>query len=119
MIERDPAEEEGREPRDLVADRAIDEDRRPGNRGRRDPRHRGGDSRAEGKPLPQALPVLPLKATVTFPDTLTPLAVGQPRSIKLVDDVLSGERTLVMVASRDPEADEPGPDSSTTSGSWA
>jgi ATP-dependent Lon protease len=56
------------------------------------------------------LPVLPLKATVTFPDTLTPLAVGQPRSIKLVDDVLSGERTLVMVASRDPETDEPGPD---------
>ena len=54
--------------------------------------------------------MLPLKATVTFPDTLTPLAVGQPRSIKLVDDVLSGERTLVMVASRDPEADEPGPD---------
>jgi len=64
----------------------------------------------EGKPLPQALPVLPLKATVTYPDTLTPLAVGQPRSIKLVDDVLSGERTLVMVASRDPEEEEPGPD---------
>ena len=64
----------------------------------------------EGKPLPQALPVLPLKETVTFPDTLTPLAVGQPRSIKLVDDVLSGERMLAMVASRDPENEEPGPD---------
>src|ERR671911_2057762 len=63
----------------------------------------------EGKPLPQALPILPLKATVTYPDTLTPLAVGQPRSVKLVNDVLSGERTLAMVASRDPEADEPGP----------
>ena len=65
---------------------------------------------SEGKPLPGALPILPLKETVTFPDTLTPLAVAQPRSIKLVDDVLSGERTLVMVASRDPELDEPGPD---------
>src|SRR3990172_1158036 len=64
---------------------------------------------SEGKPLPGALPILPLKETVTFPDTLTPLAVGQPRSIKLVDDVLSAERTLVMVASRDPELDEPGP----------
>ncbi|MGH2989087.1 MAG: endopeptidase La [Solirubrobacterales bacterium] len=64
----------------------------------------------EGKPLPQALPILPLKSTVTYPDTLTPLAVGQPRSIELVDDVLSGERTLVMVASRDPESDEPGPE---------
>ena len=63
-----------------------------------------------GRPLPGALPVLPLKDMVTFPDTLTPLAVGQPRSIKLVNDVLSGERTLVMVASRQTELDEPGPD---------
>jgi ATP-dependent Lon protease len=63
-----------------------------------------------GQPLPGALPVLPLKDMVTFPDALTPLAVGQPRSMKLVNDVLSGERTLVMVASRDPELDEPGPD---------
>ncbi|MDX6653287.1 MAG: ATP-dependent Lon protease, partial [Solirubrobacterales bacterium] len=61
-------------------------------------------------PLPDALPVLPLRETVTFPDTLTPLAVGQPRSIKLVDDVLNGNRQLVMAASRDPELDEPGPD---------
>src|SRR5688572_2697655 len=64
----------------------------------------------EGKALPAALPVLPLKDMVTFPDTLTPLAVGQPRSIKLINDVLSGERMIVMVASRDPELDEPGPD---------
>jgi ATP-dependent Lon protease len=63
-----------------------------------------------GQPLPAALPVLPLRETVAYPDTLTPLAVGQPRSVKLVNDVLSGERTLVMVASRDPELDEPGPD---------
>ena len=31
-------------------------------------------------PLPDALPVLPLRETVTFPDTMTPLAVGQERS---------------------------------------
>jgi ATP-dependent Lon protease len=66
------------------------------------------DSAAQ--PLPGALPVLPLKDMVTFPDALTPLAVGQPRSVRLVNDVLSGERTLVMVAARDPELDEPGPD---------
>jgi ATP-dependent Lon protease len=65
---------------------------------------------AEGHPLPEALPVLPLKGMVVYPDTMTPLAVGQERSIKLVNDVLSGERMLVMVASRDPEVDEPGPD---------
>jgi ATP-dependent Lon protease len=62
------------------------------------------------EPLPDALPVLPLRETVTYPDTLTPLAVGQERSIKLVNDVLSGNRMLVMVGSRDPENDAPGPD---------
>ncbi len=61
-------------------------------------------------PLPDALPVLPLRETVTFPDTMTPLAVGQERSIKLVNDVLGANRMLVMVASRDPENEEPGPE---------
>jgi len=41
-----------------------------------------------GAPLPEALPVLPLRDTVAFPETLAPLAVGQERSIHLVDDVL-------------------------------
>jgi ATP-dependent Lon protease len=62
------------------------------------------------RPLPQALPVLPLRESVPFPDTLTPLAVGQERSVRLVNDVLGGNRMLVMVASRDPEIESPGPD---------
>jgi ATP-dependent Lon protease len=61
-------------------------------------------------PLPAALPVLPLKDAVAYPDTLSPLAIGEPRSIKLIDDVLGGTRTLALVASRDPELSEPGPD---------
>jgi len=61
------------------------------------------------EPLPDALPILPLRETVTYPDTLTPLAVGQERSINLVNDVLSGNRMLAMVASKDPENDAPGP----------
>jgi ATP-dependent Lon protease len=58
---------------------------------------------------PDLLPVLPLRDTVTFPDTLTPLAVGQERSIQLVNDVLARDRQLVMVASKDPDAEAPGP----------
>jgi ATP-dependent Lon protease len=60
--------------------------------------------------VPGVLPVLPLRETVPLPDTLTPLAVGQERSVRLVDDVLRGDRMLVMVASRDPEVEAPGPD---------
>jgi ATP-dependent Lon protease len=64
----------------------------------------------QDQPLPGALPVLPLREIVAYPDTLTPLAIGQERSVKLVNDILSGERQLVLVASRNPELEEPGPD---------
>jgi ATP-dependent Lon protease len=66
-------------------------------------------SEQQAQPLPSALPVLPLKETVPYPDTLTPLAVGQERSIRLVNDVLSGERMLALVASRDASVEQPGP----------
>ena len=42
------------------------------------------------------LPVLPLKETVVFPESMTPLAVGQERSVRLIDDVVSGERMLAL-----------------------
>ena len=71
----------------------------------------GGREVPMGAPaLPEKLGVLPLRETVTFPDTLTPLAVGQERSIRLINDVLAGDRMIVMVASRDPEQESPGPD---------
>ena len=76
----------------------------------RDARRRREDVALGAPPLPDALPVLPLRDTVTFPDTLTPLAVGQERSIQLVNDVLAGDRMLVMVGSKDPELETPGPD---------
>ena len=60
--------------------------------------------------LPEQLPVLPLRDTVTYPDTLTPLAVGQERSIQLVNDILTGDRMLVMLGSKDPDLETPGPD---------
>jgi ATP-dependent Lon protease len=62
------------------------------------------------QPRPDALPVLPLRDLVAYPDTLTPLAIGQERSVRLVNDVMSGERQLVLVAATDPELEEPPPD---------
>ncbi|HYH60349.1 MAG TPA: LON peptidase substrate-binding domain-containing protein, partial [Solirubrobacterales bacterium] len=61
-------------------------------------------------PRPDALPVLPLRDLVAYPDTLTPLAIGQERSMRLINEIMSGERQLVLVAARDPEPEEPGPD---------
>ncbi|HZT85528.1 MAG TPA: endopeptidase La, partial [Gaiellaceae bacterium] len=58
--------------------------------------------------LPQVLPVLPLKETVVFPESMAPLAIGQERSIKLIDDVVGGDRLLALVTVRDEDADTPG-----------
>ena len=58
--------------------------------------------------IPAELPVLPLKETVVFPDSMTPLAIGQERSIQLVDDVVSGERLLALVTVRDADNEAPG-----------
>jgi ATP-dependent Lon protease len=58
--------------------------------------------------LPAALPVLPLKETVVFPQSMTPLAIGQERSIKLVDDAVSGDRMLALVTVKNEEPEVPG-----------
>jgi ATP-dependent Lon protease len=51
------------------------------------------------------LPILPLKETVVFPGSMTPLAIGQERSIQLVDEAVAKERTIALVTTRDSEVD--------------
>ncbi|NPV68583.1 MAG: endopeptidase La [Anaerolineae bacterium] len=59
--------------------------------------------------LPETLPILPLRGVVMYPYTAIPLTVGQPRSIRLIDDVASKERLIGLVAAHDPENEQPGP----------
>ena len=55
--------------------------------------------------IPDALPVLPLRDVLVLPLTAVPLAVGQPRSLRLVDDAMRGNRLLALAAQRDPKAE--------------
>ncbi|MFN2300054.1 MAG: endopeptidase La, partial [Anaerolineales bacterium] len=59
--------------------------------------------------IPETLPILPLRGVVVYPQTVVPLTVGQPRSIRLVDDATVGERVIGLVTSKDPELSTPGP----------
>lgn len=60
--------------------------------------------------IPDILPILPLRGLVVYPETAVPLTIGQPRSIRLVDDVVSGDDRLIgLVTSRDPELEIPEP----------
>ena len=66
------------------------------------------EERIEELELPDELPVLPLKETVVFPQSMTPLAIGQDRSIKLIEDAVDGERLVALVTVKNPEAEQPG-----------
>jgi ATP-dependent Lon protease len=58
--------------------------------------------------IPDALPILPLRDGVVYPQTAVPLAVAQPRSVRLVDEVMRGNRLLALVAQRDPQQEPAG-----------
>jgi len=60
--------------------------------------------------IPDVLPVLPLKEVVIYPFAVQPLGVGQERSIRLIDDVMRGDRLVVLVAQKSAEMEQAGPD---------
>ncbi len=55
------------------------------------------------------LPVLPLRGTVVFPQTVVPLAAAQARSLRLIDEVMSGDRSVGVVLQHDAEQEGAGP----------
>jgi ATP-dependent Lon protease len=59
---------------------------------------------------PEELAILPLRGVVVYPLTFQALNVGQPRSIQLVDDATVKKQMIGLVAARDAEIEEPGPD---------
>ena len=60
--------------------------------------------------IPEELAILPLRGVVVYPLTFQALNVGQPRSIQLVDDATVSKQLIGLVAARDAEIEEPGPD---------
>ena len=67
----------------------------------------------------EVLPVLPLRGTVVLPLTMVPLAAGQPRSLRLIDSVASGDRRIVLVMQHDDGQTDAGPDDVRTIGTLA
>ena len=60
--------------------------------------------------LPETLPILPLRGMVVYPKTAVPITIGQPRSIRLVDAVMAGDRLIGLLTSKDSENENPKPD---------
>ena len=64
--------------------------------------------RRKKKPAAAELPVLPVRNTVLFPHVVAPLFVDRDRSMRAIEDSMGGERSLVVLAQRDPEVQRPG-----------
>jgi ATP-dependent Lon protease len=67
-------------------------------------------SRFSSRSLPERLPILGLSDIVIFPGAVVPLLVETGPSLKLVDDLVVGDRLLGAVLQRNPDVAEPGPD---------
>jgi ATP-dependent Lon protease len=67
-------------------------------------------ARPDEEAVAEVLPILPLKETVVFPDSMTPLAVGQERSIQLVDEAVANDSTIALVTTRNAEEEATGAD---------
>jgi len=67
-------------------------------------------TRFSSRSLPERLPILGLSDIVIFPGAVVPLLVETGPSLKLVDDLVVGDRLLGAVLQRNQEVAEPGPD---------
>ncbi len=70
-------------------------------------------------PIPDILPVLPLKDVVVFPYIILPLSVSREKSINAVDAALAEQRIIMLVAQKDGQNDTPRPDELYTVGTVA
>ena len=65
---------------------------------------------AEPAALPDVLPVLPVRDLVVYPHVVLPLAAANERDARLINDVVVGNRMMVVVAVKAPEVEEPAAD---------
>ncbi|MCA0269924.1 MAG: endopeptidase La [Bacteroidetes bacterium] len=69
--------------------------------------------------LPETLPILTLRNTVLFPGVVLPITVGRDTSLKLVKDAFAADKLIGVVAQKDADTEEPGPDDLHTTGTLA
>jgi ATP-dependent Lon protease len=66
--------------------------------------------RISSRSLPENLPILGLSDIVIFPGAVVPLLVETGPSLKLIDDIVAGDRLFAAVLQRKPEIAEPLPE---------
>jgi len=68
-----------------------------------------GSAVPDEEKMPESVPILPLRNAVLTPMTGLPLEASQPRSLRLIDAVVNGDRRVVFVAQKDKDLEGAGP----------
>ncbi|HWY99232.1 MAG TPA: LON peptidase substrate-binding domain-containing protein, partial [Bacteroidia bacterium] len=66
------------------------------------------EKRINAEKIPDEIPILPLRNTVLFPGVVIPITVGRDKSIRLIKDAYSGNKTIGVVAQKNDSIDDPG-----------
>lgn len=68
------------------------------------------DQNREAINVPESISIIPVRNTVFFPHQFIPLAIGRPKSIKLIEDAVKGNSIIGVIAQKDGTIDDPTPD---------
>lgn len=60
--------------------------------------------------IPDVLPILPIRNTVLFPGTITPLTIGRESSKKLLEESLGQSKFIGVFTQKDPARENPAPE---------
>ena len=62
---------------------------------------------SDTQPIPDEIPILPLRNTVLFPGVVIPITVGRDKSIKAVSDAYKSDKLIGVLAQKDSTIEEP------------
>jgi ATP-dependent Lon protease len=65
------------------------------------------EEQMNSEPLPEVLPILPLRNTVLFPGVVIPITVSRDKSIRLVKEAYKGDRVIGVVSQKDVSVEDP------------
>src|SRR3982751_3382879 len=68
------------------------------------------EEQMNAEPTAPELPILPLRNTVLFPGVVIPIPVGRDRSIRLIQEVYRGNKTLGVASQKDSTIEDPRPE---------
>lgn len=64
----------------------------------------------EETPIPDILPLLPIRDSVYFPHSIFPLFVGRDKSVRALEEARANDRFILLVAQRQMAIDDPMPE---------